>query len=228
MCRSSLSAFPVNSFTDRCCTDCGGAACGVPPGSAAKPGDWNVSLMEASFDAIINETTLFDGGITGAKDQLVLVRGYPGPLGTPFAKITTTMPGPNPRGPNATITVPTWAGPSSAAELAGGSVAGAWAQGVAAETEAPEPPEVGQCGSVLHDYCEPHLDLLCEFAPPERSTMHRSLLHLGKKQAEQRRRAGLCQDDGGLLRSLRQPHRLRGVLLLQEGRCNRPGHLPAA
>jgi len=166
---AAAPSFPVNSFNDRCCTDCGGSACGVPPGSTAKPGDWNATLMEASFDAIINETTLFHGGITGAKDQLVLVRGYPGPLGTPFAKITTTMPGPNPRGPNATITVPTWAGPSSsAAALAGGSVAGAWAQGVAAEVEAPEPAEVGQCGSVLHDYCEPHLDLLCEFALPER------------------------------------------------------------
>ena len=38
--------------------------------------------------------------------------------------------------------------------VAGRSVAGAWAQGVAAEVEAPEPPEVGQCGSVLHDYCK--------------------------------------------------------------------------
>ena len=153
VCAAALSLAQSTLSDDRCCTDCGGAACGVPPGSTAKPGDWNVSLMEASFDAIINETTLFDGGNTGAKDQLVLVRGYPGPSGTPFAKITTTMPGPNPRGPNATITVPTWAGPS-AAELAGASVSAAWAQGVAAEAEAPEAPEDGQCGSVLHDYCK--------------------------------------------------------------------------
>ena len=77
----------------------------------AKTGEWNATLMEQSFDAIINETTLFDGGVTGGTEQLVLVRGYPGPLGVPFAKIPTDQPGANPRGPNLTITVPTWGGP---------------------------------------------------------------------------------------------------------------------
>ena len=41
----------------------------------------------------------------------MLVRGYPGPLGVPFVHIPTDQPGPNPKGPSQTITVPTWAGP---------------------------------------------------------------------------------------------------------------------
>jgi hypothetical protein len=61
----------------------------------AKTGEWNATLMAQSFDAIINETTLFDGGVTGGGEQLVLVRGYPGPLGVPFAKIPTDQPGAN-------------------------------------------------------------------------------------------------------------------------------------
>ena len=66
-------------------------------------GEWNATLMEQSFDAIINETTVFNGG-----DNMVLIRGYPGPVTVPFANIPSTTPGPNPRGPNRTILVPAW------------------------------------------------------------------------------------------------------------------------
>jgi hypothetical protein len=71
-------------------------------GTQTSTGEWNTSLMEATFDAIVNESTVFDGG------QLVLVRGYPGPLNVPFVKISTDLPGANPKGANETITIPTW------------------------------------------------------------------------------------------------------------------------
>ena len=63
----------------------------------AATGEWNVTLMEQSFDAIVNESTIFDGSPAGAGEQLVLVRGYPGPLGVPFVQIPTDQPGPNPK-----------------------------------------------------------------------------------------------------------------------------------
>ena len=66
-----------------------------PTTQVARTGEWNAMLMARSFDAIIHETTLFDGGVTGGSEQLVLVRGYPGPLGVPFAKIPTDQPGAN-------------------------------------------------------------------------------------------------------------------------------------
>ena len=68
----------------------------------ATTGAWNVTLMEASFDAIVNESTIFDT----ADPQMVLVRGYPGPVSTPFLQLPTDVsPGPGRR--NVTITVPT-------------------------------------------------------------------------------------------------------------------------
>lgn len=81
-------------------------------------GQWNVTLMEASFDAIINETTAFTNGIDGGK-QMVLIRGYPGPLGVPFVQLPSSVPGDDPQAPNKTITLPTWpAGNLSTSALA--------------------------------------------------------------------------------------------------------------
>jgi hypothetical protein len=59
--------------------------------------------MQQSFDAIINETLTFNGG-----DNMVLIRGYPGPVTVPFTNIPSTTPGANPHGPNKTILLPTW------------------------------------------------------------------------------------------------------------------------
>lgn len=84
-------------------------------GTQDATGEWNAALMEKSFDAIINETTVFKGG-----DNAVLIRGYPGPVNVPFYPITSTTRGANPLGPNKSILVPTWpkgrseAGPSAA------------------------------------------------------------------------------------------------------------------
>lgn len=63
-----------------------------------------VLLGVIAQDAIINETTIFDK----SDPHMVLVRGYPGPVGVPFYHLETPLPGANPKGPNKTLTVPTW------------------------------------------------------------------------------------------------------------------------
>ena len=103
-------------------------------------GEWNATLMEQSFDAIINQTTTFHGG-----DNMVLIRGYPGPVNVPFFSIPSTTPGANPRGPNRSILVPTWPKGRPAAVALGAaaapppgvilpvSLARVWAQAEAAQ-----------------------------------------------------------------------------------------------
>lgn len=71
-----------------------------PQSSGGAAGHWNASTMNISINAILN---MSGDASAGGREQVVLVRGYPGPCGVPFV----TIPVPTaPQVPD--VVIPSW------------------------------------------------------------------------------------------------------------------------